>query len=86
MGRGAPKLLKRPVPLHSGCADFGVLSGWQIVDATVRPQGIVIVLPRGKNGAGMCKAREYGLIQALIPEPRIEALDERILRRLPGAM
>src|SRR3954470_1953959 len=48
----------------------------------MRPHAVVIVTPRGQYGAGLGERRERSLVQALVPEPPVEALHERVLLRL----
>ena len=50
----------------------------------MRSHAIVIVAPRGEYRAGLGERREARLIQALVAQPAVEALDERVLLRLAG--
>ena len=43
--------------------------------------GIVVVPPGGQKRAGLGKRREERFVQAFVPEPPVEALDEGVLRR-----
>jgi hypothetical protein len=36
---------QRPVPLHFGCAEFGIGGRWQIAERAVQPDGVVVVPP-----------------------------------------
>jgi hypothetical protein len=67
------------VPLHSGSADLGV-NGWrQIAERAVRPEGIVIILPDRQSLAHMGERREQCLVEQLVAQSAIEALDKGIL-------
>lgn len=56
----------------------------------MRPDGVVVVSPDGELSPSVSEAREYFLVQHLVAQAAIEALDERVLRRfawgdiLPG--
>jgi|SRR5665213_1611192 len=76
---GAPGRAQRPIPLHHGDAELGIGSGWQIAEAAMRSDGVVVVLPGGEHRTGMSERVEQGLVQELISEPAIEALHEGIL-------
>jgi hypothetical protein len=62
-GRGALNVAQRPDPLHSGHAEFGKNSRRQIAERTVRPDGVVIVLPDCQRFADMGKRSEDGLVE-----------------------
>jgi hypothetical protein len=49
MGRGALGVAQRPVPLRSGIAAFGIGCGRQFAEATMRSDGVVVVLPNRQN-------------------------------------
>ena len=55
-----------------------------IVQCTVWPILIVVPAPSGDQDTSLLQARKPMVIQALIPEAPVEALDERILRGFPG--
>jgi hypothetical protein len=57
---------------RSGCANPGANAG---------ALGIVIVAPGFERGTGMRQRTEQRLVQELVAEPAIEALDERVLGR-----
>jgi len=78
-GREALNVAQRPVPLHSGNAEFGKDGGRQIAERTVRPDGVVIVLPDRQSLADMGERSEERLVQQLVAQPAVEALDEGIL-------
>ena len=42
---------------------------------------IVVVAPCGNQMAGMAQGREQVLVEAFVPEPSVEALDEAVLHR-----
>src|SRR6266550_6204327 len=84
MGRGALSVAQRPIPLHLGSAESGVDRRCEIANTAMRPHRVVIVLPDCQYFAGMGKGREQGLVEAFVPQPAVEALDERILLRLSG--
>src|SRR5438067_1550512 len=84
MGRGALGVAQRPIPLHLGSAESGVDRRCEIANTAMRSHRVVIVLPDYQYFAGMGKGREQGLVEAFVPQPAVEALDERILLRLSG--
>src|SRR5438552_18639649 len=81
MGRGALGVAQRPIPLHLGSAESGVDRRCEIAKTAMRPHRVVIVLPDCQYFAGMGKGREQRLVEAFVPQPAVEALDERILLR-----
>src|SRR6185437_12955573 len=81
-GRGAPRQLKRPVPLLCGIAEIGIERRRQIAKRAVRTEGVVVVLPVRKSGASVSERCEERFVQQLVTESAIEALDEGVLRRL----
>lgn len=50
----------------------------------VRPCGVVVELPPQECGSGLGEAGEQRLVQQLVPQAAVEALDEAILHRLAG--
>src|ERR1700733_14069436 len=80
-GRGALDVAQRPVPLHSGNAEFGKDGGRQIAERTVRPDGVVIVLPDRQGRARVGERGEDGLVEQLVTQSSVEAFDEGILLR-----
>jgi len=42
---------------------------------------VVVLAPSGNQDTSLGQARKPMVVQALIPEPTVEALDERVLRR-----
>ena len=50
----------------------------------MRPEGVVIVFPARKRLAGMIERGEDRLVEQVVTEPAVEALDEGVLRRLAG--
>lgn len=50
----------------------------------MRPDGVVVVLPESKRFTRVVERAEQGLVQQLVPEPAVEALDEGVLGRLAG--
>ena len=55
-----------------------------IVQCAVRPMLVVVSAPSGDQDTSLRQARKPVVIQALIPEASVEALDERVLRGFPG--
>lgn len=53
-----------------------------IVQCAVRPMLVVVSAPSGDQDTSLRQARKPVVIQALIPEAPVEALDERVLRGL----
>src|ERR1700746_74829 len=82
MGRGALGVAQRPVPLRSGIAAFSIGCGRQVAEATMRSDGVVVVLPNRQNLASMGKRCEQCLVQTFIAQPAEEGFHERILLRL----
>src|SRR5947199_2010382 len=81
MGRGAPKA-QRPVPLLCGIAEHCIDRWRHVADAAVRPEVVVVVLPFRKSGASVSERCEECLVEQLVAELAVEALDEGVLRRL----
>ena len=54
----------------------------QAVDARMRPDGVVVTPPFFERGAGLGEGGEQRLVQELVPQATIEALDEGVLHRL----
>lgn len=48
--------------------------------------GVVVETPGLNGGLGIRKVEEPMLVQALVSEAPVEALDERVLYGLPGSM
>ena len=46
---------------------------------------VVILLPSSDSGAGLSKRREQGLIETLVAEAAVEALDKSALHRFAGS-
>ena len=55
-----------------------------IVQCAVRPMLVVVPAPGSDRDTGLKQARKPMVVQALIPKPAVEALDERVLRGFPG--
>ena len=70
--------------MRAGSSELGVEGGRKIADSAVRPEGVVIVFPARKRLAGMIERGEDRLVEQLVTEPAVEALDEGVLRRLAG--
>ena len=60
----------------------GDLGGGLTAQFRVRPDRVVIVPPGGQHEPGMGQRGEQGLVEALVPQAAIEALDEAVLHRL----
>ena len=84
MGRGALDIAQRPIPLHLGNAESCVDRRCEIANTAMWSHGIVIVFPDCQYFAGIGKGREQRLVEAFVPQPAVEALDEGILLRLSG--
>jgi hypothetical protein len=54
-------------------------------EAAVRPDGVVVAPPALDQLAGVREAEEPLLVEALVPQPAVEALHVRVLHRLAGA-
>src|SRR5438270_7904351 len=80
MGRGAPGEAQRPIPFHLWSPESGVDRRCEIANTAMRSHRVVIVLPDCQYFAGMGKGREQGLVEAFVPQPTVEALDERRAR------
>jgi len=48
------------------------------------PHGVIVAAPFFESGAGLGERGEQRLVQELVPEPAVEALDEGVLDRLAG--
>jgi len=79
MGRGAPERAQRPVPLHRGDAELGIIGGRQIAEAAMRSDGVVVVLPLRQRRSRVRERDEQSLIQEFVPETAVETFDESIL-------
>src|SRR5512138_802243 len=55
-----------------------------VVQCAVRPMLVVVPAPGCNQDTGLGQRRKPMVVQALIPEPPVEALNERVLGRLPG--
>src|ERR1700730_5954016 len=84
MGRGALGIAQRPIPLPLGSAESGVDRRCEIAKTAMRSHPVVIVHPDCQYFAGMGKGREQRLVEAFVPQPAVEALDEGILLRPSG--
>ena len=78
--------MQRPVPLHSGSAEFGIGSRCQIAEAAVRPDRVVILHPNRQRFARMGERGEQCFVQQLVTQTTVEAFDESVCCGLPGAM
>ena len=67
------------VGLHNA---LGGIGGRQPADAAMRPHMIVVVSPVAQHRAGMAQLGEQRLVQALVAQAIVEALDVAILLRL----
>lgn len=81
VGRGVLGVARRAIPLYLGGAESGVDRRCEIAKTAMRSHRVVIVLPDCQFFAGMGKGREQRLVEAFVPQPAVEALDERILLR-----
>ena len=52
--------------------------------ATVRPDLVMVLAPDANGGSGLVQRLEPMLVQALVPELAVEALDVAVLHRPPG--
>ena len=62
---------------------LGEARWWYPSDAAVRTYLVVVPAPSGDLGAGLMQCLEPVLVQALIPEPAVEALDVAVLHGPP---
>ena len=60
----------------------GDLGGGLPTELGVRPDRVVVAPPAGEFSPGMGRRGEERLVGALVPQSAIEALGERVLRRL----
>ena len=70
--------------MQGGDAERGVGRGRQIAERAMRPDGVVVVFPSGEHRTGVGERDEQRLVQKLIPEAAVKALDEGVLLRLAG--
>src|SRR6266567_5525436 len=59
-----------------------ILRRGSIGEAAVRPSGLVVDAPRLNRALRIDQAHEPVLVEALVPEPAVEAFDVRVLDRL----
>ena len=71
-GRGALRLLKRPVRVGRGL----------VAQRGMGPDVVVVIAPEGQLAAGIGQAVEDLLVQAFVAQAAVEALDVAILLRL----
>lgn len=62
----------------------GVSPRRQPAELSVRPFLVVVALPGRQHGAGMRQRAEQRLVQKLVAQAAVEALDEAVLLRLAG--
>ena len=62
---------------------LGELGRWNSPAAAVRPDLVVVLPPHGNDRSGLLKRLEPLLIDALVPELAVEALDAAILHATP---
>src|SRR5688572_18364451 len=55
------------------------LSRCPVGERRKRSHAILIITPNSQHGAGLGERRERYLVQALVAEPTVEAIDERVL-------
>ena len=63
---------------------MGELGGRHSADAAVRSDLVVVLLPDRFGNSGLLQCRKPALIEMLIPEFAVEALDKPVLHRRPG--
>ncbi len=63
---------------------LGSLGGRQPAQSPMRAYVVVVVPPCAQHRPSMAEAAEQGLVQALVSQPPVEALDEGVLGRLAG--
>jgi hypothetical protein len=56
----------------------------QIAERAVRPFGVVVAAPLLEGDASVSERGEQCLVQQLVAQPPVEALDEGVLGRLAG--
>ncbi len=64
---------------------IGVFDWRQVAEAAVRPNHVVVQSPNGERLADMAERGEQRLVQKLVAEPAIEALDKGVLLGLSGS-
>lgn len=62
----------------------GKLGGWQPAESAVRTHGVIVGPPCLDDPPRCCQRRELVLVQALVAQATIKALDEAGLLRLSG--
>src|SRR5260370_17214906 len=80
-GRGTPA--KRSVPAGLPAEGAGIGPRRHPTELRMRPLFIVILPPSFQHGTGVRQRPEQRLVQQLIPQPAVEALDEAVLPFLP---
>src|SRR5215204_541800 len=81
-GRGAPA--KRSVPAVLAAEGAGVGPRGHPAELRMWPLLVVITPPSLQYGTGVRQRFEQRLIQQLVAQPAVEALDETVLLRLAG--
>ena len=78
--RGALRIAQRQAPLRG--EGLGKL-GWGLrAEARLRAFGVIILAPSRELGAGVVQGRKQRLVQKLVAQAAVEALDEGVLGRL----
>src|SRR6266516_3516237 len=66
-------------------SEFSGMDGWrEPADARMWTHGIVVVTPLLEREASLRQRAEQRLVQELVAQPAIEALDEGVLHRFAG--
>src|SRR3546814_7247182 len=60
----------------------GSIGGRQPANTTMRPHMVVVVAPEPQHRAGMAERHEQRLVEALVTQAAVEALDIAVLLRL----
>lgn len=74
----------RSVPGVLSAKSASEVQGRHPAELRVRTFVIVVVTPSGQHLADVRQGAEQGLVEQLIPQAAIEALDEPVLLRLAG--
>ena len=78
-GARSPRRAQRSIPLRRGSAELGIDRRRQVADAAVWPDGVVVVPPGRQDRPGLGQRGEQGLVEQLVPQPAVEALNEGVL-------
>ncbi len=80
--RGALRVAQRHAPLPG--EGLGELGRRLPAEARVGAFGVVVLAPGHERDAGVVQGRKQRLVQELVTQATVEALDEGVLHRLAG--